>query len=52
MADGEGTLGRLLTDQELYENLREALRNANLAAQSIEEQTPVSVMGTILGLIW
>ncbi|MFY9397723.1 MAG: MlaD family protein [Desulfomonilia bacterium] len=51
MAEGEGTLGRLLTDQELYENLREALRNANLAAQGIEEQTPVSVFGTIMGLM-
>lgn len=52
LAQGEGTLGRLLTDEELYANLQEAVRSANLAAQGIEEQMPVTVLGTILGLIW
>lgn len=52
LARGEGALGRLLSDEELYANLQEAVRSVNLAAQGIEEQTPVTVLGTILGLIW
>jgi phospholipid/cholesterol/gamma-HCH transport system substrate-binding protein len=52
LAEGRGTLGMLLTDEELYANLQEAIRSANLAAQGIEEQMPVTVLGTILGLIW
>ena len=52
LAEGRGTLGMLLTDEELYANLQEAVRSANLAAQGIEEQMPVTVLGTILGLIW
>ena len=52
LASGRGTLGHLLTDDELYASLKETLQNANRAAQGIEEQTPITVMGTILGLIW
>ncbi len=52
LATGKGTLGRILSDDELYENLNEAVRNANLAAQGLNEQVPITVMGTILGFIW
>ena len=52
LAAGRGTLGHILVDEELYQQLNETLRNANLAAQGLEEQVPITVMGTILGLIW
>lgn len=52
LAAGRGTLGHILVDEELYQQLNETLRNANLAAQGIEEQMPITVMGTVLGLIW
>jgi phospholipid/cholesterol/gamma-HCH transport system substrate-binding protein len=52
LASGRGTLGHLLTDDELYASLKETIQNANRAAKGIEEQTPITVMGTILGLIW
>jgi phospholipid/cholesterol/gamma-HCH transport system substrate-binding protein len=52
LASGKGTIGHLLTDEELYANLKETIQNANRAAQGIEEQTPITVMGTILGLVW
>ena len=52
IASGEGTLGRLVNDDELYRSLTEAVRSANKAAQGIEEQTPITVMGTVMGLIW
>ncbi len=52
VASGKGTLGHLVADDELYTSLKETLQNANRAAQGIEEQTPIIVMGTILGLVW
>jgi phospholipid/cholesterol/gamma-HCH transport system substrate-binding protein len=52
VASGRGTIGRLVTDDELYMKLKETVENANRAAQGIEEQTPITVMGTILGLVW
>lgn len=52
IASGNGTLGRLVADDELYRALVETVRNANKAAKGIEEQTPITVMGTVLGLIW
>ena len=52
IASGRGTLGHLVKDDELYAKLKETLDSANRAAQGIEEQTPITVMGTILGLVW
>ncbi|MGC9323832.1 MAG: MlaD family protein [Desulfomonilia bacterium] len=52
LASGRGTLGHILVDEDLYQELKETIRSANLAAQGIEEQLPITVMGTILGLIW
>ncbi len=52
LSAGRGTLGHLLVDEELYQHLDEAIRNADLAAQGLEEQLPITVMGTVLGLIW
>ena len=52
IASGKGSLGHLVKDDEVYLNLKETLQSANRAAQGIEEQTPITVMGTILGLIW
>jgi len=52
VAAGRGTLGHIITDDEIYLDLKETISNANLAAQGLEEQMPITVMGTILGLIW
>jgi len=52
LSAGRGTLGHLLVDEKLYQHLDEAIRNADLAAQGLEEQLPITVMGTVLGLIW
>jgi phospholipid/cholesterol/gamma-HCH transport system substrate-binding protein len=52
VASGKGTLGHLVSDDELYTSLKETLQNANRAVHGIEEQTPITVMGTILGLVW
>lgn len=52
IASGRGTVGHLLVDEELYEDISGAVKSAKGAAQGLEEQTPISVMGTILGLIY
>ena len=51
IASGNGTIGRLVADDELYRALAEAVRNANKAAQGIEELTPITIMGTVLGTV-
>jgi phospholipid/cholesterol/gamma-HCH transport system substrate-binding protein len=52
LAAGRGTMGKILTDDELYTNLNEAVRNVNQAAQGLNEQVPITVMGTVMGFIW
>lgn len=51
IASGNGTIGRLVADDELYRALAEAVRNANKAAQGIEELTPITIMGTVFGTV-
>ncbi|HDP26374.1 MAG TPA: MCE family protein [Deltaproteobacteria bacterium] len=52
IASGRGTLGHILVDDDLYQEIKETIRSVNLAARGLEEQTPITIMGTILGLIW
>ncbi len=46
---GKGTLGKLYKDDSLYIEAKKTLRSINRAAQGIEEQVPISVLGTIAG---
>jgi phospholipid/cholesterol/gamma-HCH transport system substrate-binding protein len=52
LAAGRGSLGKMINDDELYTNLNEAVRNVNQAAQGLNEQVPITVMGTVMGFIW
>jgi len=45
---GEGTLGKALVDSSLYDQSLDTLRTANRAAQSVEDQAPISILGTIV----
>jgi phospholipid/cholesterol/gamma-HCH transport system substrate-binding protein len=56
---GEGTLGKLLTDEKLYaeaqaslEDLRVALREVRRAAEEAQEQLPVTVLGSVVGSLF
>jgi len=49
---GEGTLGKLVQDDSLYTESENTMREFRKAAEGIEEQTPISVMSTIFGLIF
>jgi phospholipid/cholesterol/gamma-HCH transport system substrate-binding protein len=52
ISKGEGTLGRLVQDDSLYTESENTMREFRKAAEGIEEQTPISVMSTIFGLIF
>lgn len=56
---GEGTLGKLVKDESLYEETKQTIeetrrtvKNIQRAAKSVEEQTPVSIIGTIMRLLF
>ncbi len=46
---GEGTLGKLLNDDSLYSEVKKTLRSVNRAAQGMEEQVPITILGTVAG---
>ncbi len=46
--DGQGTLGRIVQDDQLYQDAQSALHSVNRAANGIEDQSPISVLGTLI----
>lgn len=48
MRSGEGTIGRALTDDSLYVEAQDTLRTVNRATQSVEDQSAISLLGTIV----
>jgi phospholipid/cholesterol/gamma-HCH transport system substrate-binding protein len=49
---GQGTLGRLLVDDALYDEAEGAVKGLTRATQGIEDQAPISVLGTLIGTIF
>jgi phospholipid/cholesterol/gamma-HCH transport system substrate-binding protein len=49
---GEGTLGKLVSDDNLMKETEKTMKKVQKAAEGIEEQTPVTVLGTIIGLFF
>jgi phospholipid/cholesterol/gamma-HCH transport system substrate-binding protein len=49
---GHGTIGRLVADDALYDQAEGALRGVTRATQGIEDQAPISVVGTLLGTLF
>ncbi|RLA76059.1 MAG: mammalian cell entry protein [Deltaproteobacteria bacterium] len=49
---GEGTLGKLVTDDSLYRQAERTLKKVEKAAEGMEEQTPITVIGTAAGLVF
>ena len=45
---GQGTLGKALTDETLYSESVDTVRTAGRAAQQLEDQAPLSLLGTIM----
>ncbi|MFH2012252.1 MAG: MlaD family protein [Pseudomonadota bacterium] len=48
---GEGTLGKLTTDETLYTEAKKAIKKVGKAGEGLQEQTPVTVLGTVLGTV-
>ena len=49
---GEGTLGKLVKDDALAKEAEKTMKRVQKAAEGIEEQTPITVLGTIIGLFF
>ncbi|MHB8111024.1 MAG: MlaD family protein [Syntrophorhabdaceae bacterium] len=49
MKAGEGTLGKLAKDDSLYNETEKAAKKVQKGAESIQEMTPITVLGTIFG---
>ncbi|HSD10427.1 MAG TPA: MlaD family protein [Candidatus Binatia bacterium] len=49
---GEGTLGRLVADDSLYNSAEGALNGVSRATRGIEDQAPISVLGTFIGTLF
>jgi phospholipid/cholesterol/gamma-HCH transport system substrate-binding protein len=49
---GEGTLGKLVNDDQLMKETEKTLKKVQKAAEGIQEQTPITVLGTIIGLFF
>jgi phospholipid/cholesterol/gamma-HCH transport system substrate-binding protein len=47
---GQGSLGKLLTDDKLYNEAEKTLRKMQKAAEAVEEQAPITALSGIIGL--
>ena len=45
---GEGTIGKLVNDQEFYRNAKLSLQKLDKAADGLEDQGPISVIGLMM----
>jgi phospholipid/cholesterol/gamma-HCH transport system substrate-binding protein len=46
---GNGTIGKLVNDQEFYKNAKVSLQKLDKAADGLEDQGPLSVIGILAG---
>lgn len=49
---GEGTLGKLISDDSLVKETEKTMKKVQKAAEGIQEQTPITILGTIIGLFF
>jgi phospholipid/cholesterol/gamma-HCH transport system substrate-binding protein len=49
---GEGTLGKLVSDDQLMKEAEKTLKKVQKAADGLQEQTPITVLGTIMGIFF
>jgi phospholipid/cholesterol/gamma-HCH transport system substrate-binding protein len=50
--NGQGTLGRLVTDDSLYQEAQNAVHGLDRATTGIEDQSPISVLGTLVSTLF
>jgi phospholipid/cholesterol/gamma-HCH transport system substrate-binding protein len=49
---GEGTLGKLVTDEQFYNEAEKTMKKMQKAAEGVQEQTPITTLGAVLGLFF
>ncbi len=49
---GEGVLGKLITDDELGREVEKTMKKVQKAAEGVQEQSPITALGILLGLIF
>jgi phospholipid/cholesterol/gamma-HCH transport system substrate-binding protein len=49
---GEGTLGKLVKDDALIKETEKTLKKVQKGAESLQEQVPITVLGTIIGIFF
>ena len=49
---GEGSVGKLINDQEFYNNAKFTLQKLDKATEGLEDQGPLSVLGMIVGKLF
>ncbi len=49
---GQGTVGKLINDQDLLNNAKLTLQKLDKATESLEDQGPLSVMGIVVGRLF
>jgi phospholipid/cholesterol/gamma-HCH transport system substrate-binding protein len=49
---GEGALGKLVNDDTLIKEAEKTMKKVQKAAEGMQEQTPISVLGTIIGIFF
>ena len=47
---GEGTLGKLAKDESLYNEAEKTMKKVQKGAEGLQEMTPITILGSILGL--
>lgn len=48
---GEGFLGKLVNDPSLYDETKKAVKSVTKATTGIQEQVPITVLGTVVGTV-
>jgi len=46
---GQGTVGKLVNDQDFYKNAQLSLQKLDKAADGLEDQGPLTVLGIVVG---
>jgi len=49
---GHGSAGKLVNDETLYKNVKMTLQKVEKATESLEDQGPLTVLGTIIGSLF
>jgi phospholipid/cholesterol/gamma-HCH transport system substrate-binding protein len=49
---GEGILGKLITDDELGQEVEKTMKRVQEAAEGVREQSPITALGILLGLLF